>query len=278
MLLLDPLLAIPPAHPSGTLTSSPEFWQRILDWANDKRVFVGAESHAVIYEAYARHGYPEQSLDIAHSPSRREYQAALSSLLSRIQRHTFESGERDFTPEYAGSAEISLALQLDLSGTAGTPICAVATSDSHWRGGIEETLRLNPPPPSDVEMCCVAGAELRAESRAKIQNFFAGKRLHIVGGQVDSRVITALCDRLALDPGDIEWLPCEKSKPPRDLEKRWSKLDPARDLTVCITGRVGHATSMLAAKAARKSGASHLLAEFGGDIEKSLVDFAMTDG
>ena len=278
MLLLDPLLLTPPRHPSGKLSSSPEFWNRVLDWARDRRVYVGQETHALIYEEYAKYGYPDQNLDLRKSPARREYQAALNMLLSRVQRHERESSELSFSPGYLGSPEHHLALQLDVSGTAGTGIRGIATEPSHWTTSSNAQIGIDPPPPPLLEACYRAGAPLQAEQIAKIRSFFSDKRLHIVGGQIDKKVISTLCSRLAIENGEVVWLACEKAKPPRDLDKRWKMLDGERDITICITGRVGHATSKSAARASELAGAPHILVEFPAGIEQALVNHAAQNG
>lgn len=278
MILLDPLLAIPPGHPCATSASDLEFWSRIHEWAADKRVFIGESAHKLIYEEYAQYGYPEHSLDLSGFPAGREYRAALDKLLSRVWRHKESSKALSFCPQYLGTLAQQEALQRDVSGVSGREIFAIATDVSHWQGGNVSIISITPPPPSELEACLVPGIELVVERSSKIKTAFADKRLHVVGGQVDQTIISDLYDKCGILAGDISWLPCEKAKPPRDLGKRWKHLDARRDVAVCITGRVGHATSNAASVAAKRAGVPYLEIEYPSQLVRRLSEFASRGG
>ena len=111
----------------------------------------------------------------------------------------------------------------------------------------------------------------RAEA---VQAYFDGKRIHVVGGQPDRFVSDAIADCTGISADELIWLPCERAKPPRNLDQRWSGLSPERDVTICITGRVGHSTSHKAKTAASKKAVVHLQVETANEIVEALVVLA----
>src|SRR5450759_14602 len=163
-------------------------------------------------------------------------------------------------PRYLGTDDQSEALQLDSSGTVGKSVVGVATLGTHWVTQASE-VKYTPPQPPQLYLCFQAEDELPLEQSAKVQSYFQGRRLHIVGGRDSPQVLGRIIEVTGLNYEDIDWLEAEKSKPLSDLKRRWSHLDAARDITVCITGRIGHAQSQAADKAARKCGVIHIEVE-----------------
>jgi hypothetical protein len=133
-----------------------------------------------------------------------------------------------------------------------------------------------PPPPNQLELCIRPGAALEAESADAAHMFYSGKRVHIVGGQPTDRVIRAVTELAGLAPSDVTWLPSEKGKPPRDLKKKWANLRADRDITVCVTGRIGHAQSEAAAKAADGCGVVHIRVESANELIGRLKELVRT--
>lgn len=268
-LLLDPRLLIPPGRPDGQLDTAVEFWKRLLDWAADGRVLIGEESHRLLCELFAEYGYPDQDLTLQVPALKREYQAALSRMLGRVALHTEESSECTFDPCYMGSEAQDLALQMDITGTAGSGVRGLGTDVNHW-ADTSPTLVIRPGPPNELMLCAAPGQQLPHEVFSLAARFFHGKKVKIVGGQRDGVVIKRLNTELGIEAAAVEWIACEKAKPPRNLDLTWGGLDPDRDITVCITGRVGHATSMAAKAAALKRGALHLQVEYASEVVKEL--------
>lgn len=273
-IILDPLLLAPPVKHDGSLREAEEFWLRVLSWSGDKRARVGEVTCALIYSEYALHGYPDAQLTAGSHQLRRDYQVALSKLLSRVQKHTRNPHEASFSAQYRGDSSYFDALKTDLSGTADTDVSALATAEGHWVGAEARSITVSPGPPEFIELCYKPDEELRSEGEESLRKYYEGKRIHIVGGQVDENIKSKILARLSMSQEDLLWLPCEKAKPPRNLDRRWASLDPYRDITMCITGRVGHATSIVAAKSAAKVGAVHVLTELPSGIEQALVDLA----
>ncbi len=260
-LLLDPRLLAPPGRPGAPLSDAPAFWQRLIDWDADPRAKLGIESRRLVCDTYAQHGYPDRDISLKVPTLRREYQAALGRLLSRVHDSSSEVGSRNFVPAYLGSAEESIALQMDVAGTRAATVLGIATDRGHWDDPSATQVKIEPPSPPSLSLCVTAGERLVEECEAALKAFYRGKRIHIVGARPVANIEATIRGRLGLGPSDLNWIECEKARPPRDLAARWRALLPGRDITVCITGRVGHATSEMAAKAARRQGVIHLLVQ-----------------
>lgn len=273
MLLLDPRLLEPPGRPGSGSASVSEFWQRLMDWAADGRARLGEESHMLVCEAYGKYGYPDQDMTLEVPGLKREYQAALSRLLSRVEPYGSDPVECSFDPQYLGSEEQSLALQFDVSGTAGAEVVGICTAPDHWADQTP-TISVDPGPPDELSLCMSPGAELECERKAALREYFKNKRLHIVGGQPDQFLMRSISEELGIAVEQIAWISCERARPPRHLDRTWGGLDAGRDITVCITGRVGHATSNTAQVTARRRGAIHLQIESAGDIVSRVTSLA----
>lgn len=275
-LLIDPVILLRPLQESLDSDSKETFWRAIVEWASDARVRIGEESHALVVGKLAQYGYPDNDLDLPLS-ARREYQAALSKLLGRVQPTVDRAAsEVTLSVVYLGSDIALLALSFDIPGSVSAGIRGLATDTENWDDPNSSVVKVDPPPPADIELCFTPGAELDVESVASMREFYLGRQLFLVGGQVENRVVAQIIERTGIEESAIRWLPCEKAKPPRDLDKRWKHLDPNRDVTVCVTGRVGHATSLAAASAARKSGTVHLQVEHVSEIVGALESLHRT--
>lgn len=274
-LLLDPQMLVPPVD-ATELADATHFWIRIIRWASDTRARLGSESHALVCTHYAKFGYPNDRLDLRVPHLSREYQAALSRLLSRVLVHDADCEDRAFEPTYVGGEDAYLALQWDISGTSSAedPVLGIGTSPEDWSDATASVVSVSPTPPPQLELCFDAGATLAAEQDESVRNYFDGFRLHLVGGRPDSNVLATIAETTGLSEGDISWIPCEKAKPPRNLDERWGGLRPTQDITICITGRVGHATSGKAKVAATKAGVTHLQVESANDVCGALRQLA----
>ncbi|GGU34224.1 hypothetical protein GCM10007979_36660 [Nocardioides albus] len=270
-LLIDPRLLCPPGYPGAPLSAAPEFWNQVISWASDARAKLGPESYKLVCEWYAEHGYPDQNLELDVPTLRHEYQAALSRILSRVHLATNPVESKCFNPSYTGTELEEISIQMDVSCTADLAIAGIATAPDHWNSTDATEIEVEPPPPASLHLCSTPGAELPSEECERIHKFYKDKRLHIVGGREERRIIDSLVTTLGLKAADITWHPCEKAKPPRNLDNRWRYLEPGRDITVCITGRAGHATSEKAKAAAERAGVTYLFVEYPSGLEAELV-------
>ena len=136
---------------------------------------------------------------------------------------------------------------------------------------LTDYVRFDPTPPELLALCVNPLEPIEEEKRENAKMRFSGKRLHIVGGQPSEHVIARIKEMTGIDGRRISWLPSEKSKPPRDLDKRWKNLQNGRDITVCVTGRIGHASALVAQTTARKAGVTYIEVETANEIANALL-------
>lgn len=245
-------------------------WIRIVEWAADNRAFIGVESVRAIWEWLGAQNYPEAELRVFPPALRNEFRQALNQLLSRVLSHTAAKGPRRLNPAHLSETTIRDALEFDISGCAGADVAGIATREELWAHP-SEVVSIDPPPPPQLALCFTPGAALHEELLAQTQDQFAEKRLIIIGGQPADRVVDAITKLTGMSRRNISWIASERTKKPRDLDKRLARLDPRRDIVVCVTGRIGHSESEAAAVAARAAGVEYFAIENRNDIANRLV-------
>lgn len=265
-LLIDPNLLTSPAD--GDPSKMTEFWSRLVDWVTDPRVKVGTATHAYAYSHYAQYGYPEATLHVHPPAMRPSYVRALNTLMSRVVTGDQQQQARALVPPHGGTPQAQKALAADV-GAACDLVIGIATSVETWAQPAHEVLCV-PSPPASLALCFAPNAEVGAELRLKAQQFYKGRAVHIVGGQVDMSLVAQLERDFNL-AGRVDWIPSEKNKPPRNLDKRWGGFDPAKDITICITGRIGHAASGKAASVCLARGVPHLKIESANELAGVLL-------
>jgi hypothetical protein len=141
-------------------------------------------------------------------------------------------------------------------------------SDEEFWGSRVAMLSCEPPPPRDVQLIFRPGESLHEQTIADVRSWFRGRRVHIVGGQRDSRLVERIAETVGISTSDIHWLSSERHKQPR-IAQRWVSLSAARDVAVCITGRISHATW----NAAKQYGSAvpYVEVERAGEIVDRLV-------
>jgi hypothetical protein len=269
-LLLDPELLVPPQRPPQEWR---DYWSRLVAWSTDRRCGLGPASHAFVYDEYAKLGYPHATLLTYPQELQREYRKAIDRMLSSVYAPTREARPLTFTPRYKGSDGAEAALGRDVS----SGVDAVGSSADHWTGQGVHRAWCHPPPPESVELVFVPGMALAAEVTDDARRWFRGRLVKIVGGQPDQRVMSRMEAELGIRVGAIDWFACERHKKP-PIGKRWQAMDPGRHVGVCITGRVGHDTSIAAQKRARATGIPYLEVETAGQLFSALVDLARSSG
>lgn len=263
-IMLDPAEMIPSEN-----VDNPDFWVRLAAWASDSRVYVGASGYRAAVEYFARCGYPQSDVCINPPQLRRDAHTALTRLLTKVLQEESSDEPPALSPRHLAHDDAATSLAKDVRAL-GSRIAAVASSAKHWERPCASVSCL-PPPPVAFDLCLEPGSEVGSEMVAAAREFLGGRRLLIVGGQVDRR----LGDSLAIEFGlsTWEWIPCEKHKPPNQLRQRWSGLAPQADLAVCVTGRIGHATWGVARDVCRSRGTTLLEVETAGRLRDCLLEY-----
>ncbi|HEY9311362.1 hypothetical protein [Williamsia sp.] len=247
-----------------------KFWSSLVDWSTDKRLVMGSETLRFVLEQYADRKFPESDIAFYPRELRNEYRRAFHSLISRQVDSTARPPRRSLDPAYVGGNRESEVLQLDISGSVGNEVVAIATIETSW-SRMESAVAIDPAPPESLELCFEPHRQLSVERTGAIAGIFSGQRLHIVGGKASEHVVEAICRATGLSLADIEWIPSEKGKKPRDLDKRWGNLRPGKDIALCVTGRIGHSEARAAKIAAVGCGVVYFEVESVNEIAVRLV-------
>lgn len=264
-LLLDPALLIPPQD--AEVEAYNEFWVRVVDWASDRRVLLGADGRSVLLERLGT-GWPDTAPPFCPKALVREAAYALNTLLGRVAPRTCATtiGKVEaFDPSYVRDAEIQLALQSDVELTHNR-LLGTATAHEHWASAADITKAI-PGPPDAVPLLAAPHAEAPGEVDIRVGRALRTRALTIVGGKKKPAVITSLTKRFGCSP---DWIEAEKGSQPNLAALKGMK--PEAHIIVCLTGKIGHAGSEKTAKLAAARAVPLLLAATANDIEKVLRD------
>lgn len=265
--LIDPHLLIAPTT-CGELDEE-LFWQRLVTVASAGRAEIGHETFHWVVDRLQHLGYPDQQVNFGPPYFARECQSAMEKLLSRVSKGTNEVVEHALHPSYLGDTDARLCIIID-SVEHSDSLEALLSDPAHWNPSVgSATLG-----PITFELLFDPEAEPAGASAADIKEAFVGRRLHLVGGAQTASALANFDSVLGVASEDVHWVVGEKSKPPRELDKKWSGLDPSRDVAICITGRVGHATSEQARTAAEKRGLTLIYCPTQGQIVDYLIEWA----
>lgn len=245
--LIDPHLLVAPT--TCPAVDEDSFWQRVVDVAAKGRVEIGHEAFHWVIAQLQHLGYPHARVDFGPPSFRRECQSAIEKILSRVSSGREEVEESNLSPEYLGSADARLCIVMDAT-EHGENLDGLMTDSNYWA------------PPGDslsvgrrhIELLFDVDQVPRALAAEAIKSKFEARRLHVLGGSKTDSAIAHLKEELGLTDDAVNWITSEKSKPARDVDKRWAGLDPERDIAICITGRISHAVWEMGDKAAAKRG------------------------
>ncbi|MBF6445553.1 hypothetical protein IU434_26470 [Nocardia farcinica] len=272
-LILDPRI-LTFVEESSTQEELAALWTKVVQWASDRRVGVGEHTLEHMWGHLTSRGYPENDLRMHPQSMRTVYREALNKLLARVVSAGSHPADRNTNPEYLGTYYEKRALAFDVTSTIDKNILGIATTPSSWEFETE-LVEFSPQPPNALALCFAPGIKLTEERANELRAKFVGKRIHIVGGQPSERVLKSIMDTTGLPARSVDWIPSERSQKPRDLDKKWDCLEPGRDITICVTGRIGHAQSNAARAAAKKAGVPYLPIEQANDIPGGLERFAL---
>ncbi|MFL2002208.1 hypothetical protein [Microbacterium sp. A1-JK] len=261
--LIDPHLLIAPTT-CGPIDQE-AFWKRVVSIAGTSKV-IGHEAFHWVIDQLGALGYPEQQVNFGPPTFGRECQIAMERILSRVSRGPGEAEALELTPAYLGEEAAQLAIVMDATEHRGE-LDALLSDYNYWSAPTD-AINLG----SDaVELLIDSELEPKAFDAARVKRVFAGLHLHVVGGGATPSAIDDFAHRLGIPEANVHWVESEKSKPPRDLDKTWGSLDPQRDVALCVTGRVSHATWEKGEKAATKRGLTMLECPSQGRIVDLLI-------
>jgi hypothetical protein len=253
-------------------TADTAFWERFIEWERDSRMKVGGATFLALSELYSN--------DICRLPDNyiprgftKSVHRAVLSLLARSGGGTGAAGAlSNLTPDYVGETAHADLLMADLQADDFAAEVVLGTKHGSWPHDTTAVLWSAPPPdrlalifepntPSSEELALARGAAV------------SGVVVFIVGGQVDDRVIESVHNALA-HAADVIWEPCERHKPPRNLNSQIRGLGGRLAVVVCVTGRVGHSTSGKVKDRCAANGVLLIEVESVAEISQALVDYA----
>lgn len=277
--LLDPAIAIPGEEPTT------DFWERFISWERDTRVRLGAATYAELSALYATEVCARPSVYIPGGFGKSVHRAVLS-LLSRSSstESAVPKEEVGLVPPYAGQQRHDELLRSDLSSDGFAEAVVLGTVVESWPQATATVIWLAPPP-AELTLIYEPNTPTAEETSARRGAAVNGLQVLIVGGQVDQRILESISKAL---PGglSVRWEPCERHKPPRNLNSQIRGLKDKFALVICITGRVGHSTSGKVKERCSAEGvelrevetAGHVLAEVEYFADSRLADGARADG
>ena len=256
--LLDPGLVVPAEDIDPK--ALPDFWTQLVEWQADSRFVLGQRTYDALTSFYvdAVCVGPDQWVPRGMSTS---IHGAVGRLLGRSPvAHSTMNWPAELRPVYIGPPDLGPILVDDLHRTCEDAQMILGSTESHW-ATVPAFVEAFPPPPGRMTVILAPCLPTQEDVRASLRARFLDTSLVIVGGQADQRLLTALNTELGIPSERIEWIPSEKNKPPRNLAAviRGAALRAA--LVVCVTGKIGHASSNKLRDECASSGIVPLLVE-----------------
>lgn len=213
----------------------------IIDWCHDPRARLGTASRRAVVSLLL----DVQSGELNGPPKalRRLLGAAIQSLLVRAP---FDAGRPPenlyFSPEYAGTSDNRELMELDLHDHSLEHPVYVGTEDDAWRR--VDTVDVRPGDLQKFEVLPRPGLPTDAELLAKRRSYWQGRRILIVGGQVETRVLRAILSEFDIPGKSLSWEASEYNKSPRNLDDQIAGLaSQTGAVVISIVGKMGHSTS-----------------------------------
>ncbi|MFF2050326.1 hypothetical protein ACFVU2_01875 [Leifsonia sp. NPDC058194] len=155
--------------------------------------------------------------------------------------HQAEDMPNALDPQYSGSALNHQLLVDDIVGTASSRPIALGTSPEAWPAESEFVCCI-PEPPARLALHFQPNLPTPEEMRVHYRDWFAGKRVLIVGGQIEESVIGTLGEVLGIEGSSVTWVASERHKKAGNLKATIYGMSDA-DIIICIVGKVGHDVS-----------------------------------
>lgn len=255
--ILDPsLVRISGTYPQMIMAGS-----ELGAWVNDKRTHLGRTTFDWLVENLAT------QVSSLPEPVQRSCRTLYLSLLGRTPVGDF-SRIFDSDPDYSGpQKELFLG---DLSALVDCSDASILGSqEANWPLGTTAVQTL---PASNLVLTLhlTPGLPTPEERLTKLRGLFAGRRLIIVGGQEDRRVLAKIENAFGLRGNDAKWFSSEKDQRPRDLNLVVRGAAQSNAVIVCVTGKIGHAESGLLKEQCSKKKVTYIEVQSVGGIVSAL--------
>jgi hypothetical protein len=270
--LCDPGLLLPPNDQD--FSRHADFWRVLIGWAADRRVSLAPETHQVVIDHFRREGWPNYDPPLCPSGLRGIASAALTRLLSRKQIPESPGADiPDLDPPYVRFGDGALAIALDLASIWEDAPAAIATRVAHWERP-EAAVALIPPPPASVPFVTCPKERTEGETLQLTRRRLGQRRITIVGGVRDLRVVGSIAERLEVDAARVRWIESEPGSSPQI--DRMKGMRAHRDVVCCVLGcpgvvGMGHSGSEMAMRHTRDRGVDHCSVASPSEILDALI-------
>lgn len=263
VVLLDPGLVIPRKNPSPQALAL--FWLKFSEWIGDGRTRLGARSYASLSLMYGELDDP----GFVPPPLKRDVHSTIGKILSRPPlQHNVEDGTVQLTAHYL-SEHTRQTLLDDLVGSSLSREVVLGSDIALW-GAPPTTIGCIPAPPEAVTVHFEPNLPTAKERLLTRKQWFVGRKVVIVGGQVDRYIQQSLVDEVGVDSSKLVWIPSEYNKKAANIPAVIAGLDPGSSIVICITGKVGHATSGSVEAACKKNRLVYNYVEHASSIAEKL--------
>ncbi len=239
---MDPAVVLPSNSEISYLS---EFWVRLTEWERDTRVSLGPATRDALSLFYSIDVCGNQNGEwIPHGMSKSVHRTIINLLNRRPIPGSESKASRTLSPAYTSTSSKFPNRDLfhdDLAVSVYQNEARIATAHESWPSNVNE-VSVTPSPPMKLvlhrEPNTPTAEDLAEEFRIK----YAPYKFLIIGGQAEARILDHISDRFGIDRSRIDWLPSEKSKPPRGVDAKIRGFSTSKGCIICITGKIGHAT------------------------------------
>lgn len=265
-LLLDPGLVVPP-EAENAVAEYQAFWVRVVGWAADRRVRLGALGRDVALE---RLGISWPNGEPPHCPTAlaREAMQALNTLLTRVAPlppdEASEGVADHFVPAYVRDSGLGTALAFDVAEQHECGLLGAATTAAHWSEPAT-VVAVKPGPPDAINLALDPHVVLPGEEDRLIQRALGNRRITLVGGRPVARISEDLESSFLVS---VRWIEVETGREP-NLEPLRG-IRPEADVVFCITGHIGHAASEKALRIAKRRGVLAVCVEKASEVADQI--------
>jgi hypothetical protein len=242
--------------------------RRLQEWADDTRVRLGERTWNQLADFYngGAPGLPQELVRISHR--------TFGDLLTRDPvLHHAVSDATTLSETYLGQVEHGEMIAADLRGAHEARLeAALGTNQDFW-DGTPATISCVPPPPDNITIHLEPNLPTAEEVRASYVEWFSGRRILIVGGQIDEHVKGLIEVDLGVPVEAVRWIPSEKNKRARNLKSVIRGL-PSNAIVVCVVGKVGHDVSGEVKDYAEDRSLVHVASRYSSQIVDDLKDLA----
>jgi hypothetical protein len=242
-LLCDPALLMPPPPDEQ---GAARFWSRLIKWSTDHRLRLGPAGYAQVVSLLGEVGWPER--DAKHYPPGMAQLAyrTLAMLLKQVAAADIQPPAPRLSPNHRAQEE---SIGADVAALHSSPILGLATAEEYW-AEVSDSVTFDPPPPESLELLFEPGAKVAGEEDLAVRRFLKERRLTIVGGIRNERVLNDLATRFS--PREVQWLDAEPGT--RLNLDGLTGLHARNDVVYCVAGHIGHDGSIKARQCCRKRG------------------------